>query len=165
MIEKYLRNKTIMSIAGIVIGLVLMIWRGRVIEQMIHVVGYILLAAAAIYLLMYFRSSRQNEAQLGYAIAAAAAGILLILLSRFLLSAFPRIIGIVMIVTAAATLLKTYNNSDVSLYSKGSDASSGRTAPTYSDSSPADSSTTPSGRASTSCRRQRTRPSPDPTTV
>ena len=50
--------------------------------------------------------------------AAAAAGILLILLSRFLLSAFPRIIGIVMIVTAAATLLKTYNNSDVSLYSK-----------------------------------------------
>ena len=118
MIEKYLRNKTIMSIAGIVIGLVLMIWRGRVIEQMIHVVGYILLAAAAIYLLMYFRSSRQNGAQLGYAIAAAAAGVLLILLSRFLLSAFPRIIGIVMIVTAAATLLKTYNNSDVSLYSK-----------------------------------------------
>ena len=118
MIEKYLKNKTIMSAAGIVTGLVLMIWRGRVIEQMIRVVGFILLAAAAVYLLMYFRSSRQNETQLGYAIAAAAAGILLIMLSRFLLSAFPRIIGIVMIVTAAATLLKTYNNGNVSLYSK-----------------------------------------------
>ena len=118
MIEKYLKNKTIMSAAGIVTGLILMIWKGRVIEQMIRVVGFILLAAAAVYLLMYFRSSRQNETQLGYAIAAAAAGILLIMLSRFLLSAFPRIIGIVMSVTAAATLLKTHNNGNVSLYSK-----------------------------------------------
>ena len=118
MIEKYLRNKTIMSIAGIVIGLILMIWRGQFIEQMIRVVGYVLIAAAAVYLVMYFSSNKQNEVQLGYGIAAAAAGLVLILLSGTLLRAFPRIIGIVMIVTAAVTLFKIYNNNEVSLYSK-----------------------------------------------
>ena len=58
--EKYLKNKTIMSVAGIVFGLILMIWRGQFVEQMIRVAGYILLAAAAVYLVMYFRSNRQK---------------------------------------------------------------------------------------------------------
>ena len=118
MIEKYLKNKTIMSAAGIVIGLILMIWRGQFVEQMIRVVGYVLLAAAAVYLVMYFRNNRQNDAQLGYAVIAAGAGLLVILLSHLLLRAFPVIAGVLMIVSAGATLLKTYNDSDVSLYSK-----------------------------------------------
>ena len=32
MMEKYLKNKTIMSVAGIVFGLILMIWRGQIIR-------------------------------------------------------------------------------------------------------------------------------------
>ena len=55
-----LKNKTIMSIAGIVIGVILMIWRGTVVEQMIRVVGYVLLAAAAVYLVMYYQGKKQN---------------------------------------------------------------------------------------------------------
>ena len=118
MMEKYLKNKTIMSVAGIVFGLILMIWRGQFVEQMIRVAGYILLAAAAVYLVMYFRSNRQNEAQMGYAVVAAGAGLLMILLSRTLLRAVPVIAGVMMIVSAAATLLRTYKDSNVPLYSK-----------------------------------------------
>ena len=111
--EKYLKNKTIMSVAGIVFGLILMIWRGQFVEQMIRVAGYILLAAAAVYLVMYFKNNRQNEAQMGYAVVAAGAGLLMILLSRTLLRVFPVIAGVVMIVSAAATLLRTYKDSNV----------------------------------------------------
>ena len=118
MIEKYLKNKMIMSAASIVIGLILMIWRGTFVEQMIRVVGYVLLAAAAVYLVMYFKGDRQNEAQLGYAILAAGAGLLIILLSSLLLHMFPVIAGVMMILTAGATLIKTYNDSNIPLYSK-----------------------------------------------
>ena len=107
-----------MSLAGILIGMILMIWRGSFIEQMIRVVGYILLVTAAVYLAMYFRGNRRNETQLGYAIAAAGSGLLLILLSGLLLRAFPVIAGVVMILSGVATLLKTYNDSNTPLYSK-----------------------------------------------
>lgn len=116
--EKYLKNKTIMSVAGIVIGLILMIWRGQFVEQMIRVSGYVLLVAAAVYLVMYFRDNRQNEAQMGYAVMAAGAGLLMILLSRTLLRIFPVIAGVVMIVSSAATLMRTYRDSNVPLYAK-----------------------------------------------
>lgn len=118
MMEKYLKNKTIMSVAGIVIGLILMIWRGQFVEQMIRVSGYVLLVAAAVYLVMYFRDNRQNEAQMGYAVMAAGAGLLMILLSRTLLRIFPVIAGVVMIVSSAATLMRTYRDSNVPLYAK-----------------------------------------------
>ena len=100
------------------IGLILMIWRGQFVEQMIRVAGYVLLAAAAVYLVMYFRDNRQNEAQMGYAVMAAGAGLLMILLSRTLLRIFPVIAGVVMIVSSAATLMRTYRDSNVPLYAK-----------------------------------------------
>ncbi len=118
MLEKYLKNKTIMSIAGIIIGLILMIWRGSFVESMIRVIGYVLLAAAAIYLVMYFRENRQNEVLLGYAVAAAGAGLLLILLCRTILRIFPVLAGILMILSGAVTLLQTAGNKNVPLYSK-----------------------------------------------
>ena len=67
---------------------------------------------------MYFRDNRQNEAQMGYAAMAAGAGLLMILLSRTLLRIFPVIAGVVMIVSSAATLMRTYRDSNVPLYAK-----------------------------------------------
>ena len=118
MLEKYLRNKTIMSVAGIVAGLILMIWRGKFVEQMIRVVGYVLLAAAAVYLFKYIKENSRNQTLLGYAVAAAGAGLLLILLSRLLLRAFPAIAGVLMILSGAATLVQTFNDRNVPVYSK-----------------------------------------------
>lgn len=118
MIEKYLKNKTIMSVAGIVIGLILMIWRGQFVEQMIRVVGYVLLAAAAAYLVLYFRDKQQDQTQLTYAIVSAGAGLLLILLCRVLLRAFPVIVGVLMIMSAAAVLLSTFKDKETPLYTK-----------------------------------------------
>ncbi len=118
MLEKYLKNKTIMSIAGIVIGVILMIWRGTVVEQMIRVVGYVLLAAAAVYLVMYYQGKKQNEVQLWYAAISGGAGLLLVLLSGVLLRFFPVMAGILLIINGSVSISQTYNNHEVPLYSK-----------------------------------------------
>lgn len=118
MIEKYLKNKMVISIASIIIGLILMIWRGVFVEQMIHVIGYVLLAAAVVYLVMYFKNGKEDETQLGYGVVAAGAGLLLILLSHLLLRAFPVIVGVLMILIALTTLMKVYNDKNTPLYIK-----------------------------------------------
>ncbi len=118
MFEKYLRNKTILSAAGIIMGVILMIWRGQVVETMIRVMGYMMIATAAVYLFMYFRENRQNEMMLGYAIMSGGAGLLLVLLCRVILNAFPVIIGVVLIMSGAAALLETCRDREIPLYSK-----------------------------------------------
>lgn len=118
MLEKYVKNKMIMSIAGIVIGLILMIWRGSFVESMIRVIGYVLLAAAAVYLIMYFKNKQSDSVMLGYAGVAAGAGLLLILLCKTIYRAFPVIAGILMIISGAITLLQVLQDKEVPLFNK-----------------------------------------------
>ncbi len=118
MLEKYVKNKMIMSIAGIVIGLILMIWRGSFVESMIRVIGYVLLAAAAVYLIMYFKNKQSDSMMLGYAAVAAGAGLLLILLCKTIYRAFPVIAGILMIISGAITLLQMFQDKEVPLFNK-----------------------------------------------
>ena len=118
MIRRYLKNKTIMSVAGIVIGLILMIWRGSFVESMLRVIGYVLLAAAVVYLVMYFKESQGDQTLLGYAVAAGGAGLLLILLCRTILRVFPVIAGVLMILSGIVTLAQVIKDKDVPLISK-----------------------------------------------
>jgi len=118
MLEKYVKNKMIMSIAGIVIGLILMIWRGDFVESMIRVIGYVLLAAAAVYLILYFKNKQSDQTMLGYAAFAAGAGLLLVLLCKTIYKAFPVIAGILMIISGAITLLQVIKDKDVPLLNK-----------------------------------------------
>lgn len=118
MLEKYLKYRMIMSAAGIVIGLILMIWQKSVLTTLIRVMGYVLMGAAAIYLVSYFVQKRQNETQLGYAIAAGGAGLVLVLLCRTIVHIFPVLMGVVLIMNGAAALIQTYNKKYVPLYSK-----------------------------------------------
>lgn len=118
MLERYLKNKTVMSAAGIIIGIILMIWRGSFVESMIRVMGYVLLAAAAIYLVMYFKGNQEDQTQLGYAVVCGGAGLLMIFLCRTILRAFPVIAGVLMILSGVATLAQIIKEKDVPLLSK-----------------------------------------------
>lgn len=118
MLEKYLKNKTIMSAAGIVIGLILMIWQKSVLTTLIRVMGYVLIGAAVVYLVSYFSHNRQNETLLGYAAASGGAGLLLVLLCRTIVNIFPVLMGVVLIMSGGAALLQTYNNKEIPAYSK-----------------------------------------------
>lgn len=118
MLERYLKNKTVMSVAGIIIGVILMIWRGSFVESMIRVMGYVLLAAAAVYLVMYFKDNKGDQTQLGYAVVCGGAGLLMIFLCRTILRAFPVIAGVLMILSGVATLAQVIKEKDVPLLSK-----------------------------------------------
>ena len=118
MLERYLKNKTVMSVAGIVIGVILMIWRGSFVASMIRVMGYVLLAAAAVYLVMYFKDSKGDQTQLGYAVVCGGAGLLMIFLCRTIVRAFPVIAGVLMILSGVGTLAQVIKEKDVPLLSK-----------------------------------------------
>ena len=74
MIQRLTRNKTILAIASIVIGVFMMIRRGAMVADMLKIVGYLLIAAGAAYLIYYFAGKNREGVRLGYAVAAAGAG-------------------------------------------------------------------------------------------
>ena len=54
MIQRLTRNKTILAIASIVIGVFMMIRRGSMVADLLRIVGYLLIAAGAAYVIYYF---------------------------------------------------------------------------------------------------------------
>ena len=117
MIQRLTRNKTILAIASIVIGVFMMIRRGAMVADMLKIVGYLLIAAGAAYLIYYFVGKNREGVRLGYAAAAAVAGLVLILKPHSVLNIFPIIAGAALVLNGIGNLIQ---------------ASSGDTAPSYS---------------------------------
>ena len=117
MIQRLTRNKTILAIASIVIGVFMMIRRGAMVAGMLKIVGYLLIAAGAAYLIYYFVGKNREGVRLGYAAAAAVAGLVLVLKPHSVLSIFPIIAGAALVINGIGNLIQ---------------ASSGDTAPSYS---------------------------------
>lgn len=118
MAEKILRNKSVLSAAGIITGIILMIWQRTALITLVRVTGYILIAAAIVYLVLYFSGKDKSEIQIGYAAVTGAGGLLMVLLSRTIVNIFPILMGVALIVSGIITLAQTFRNQDVPLYTK-----------------------------------------------
>lgn len=118
MIERYLKNRTIMSIAGIVIGLVLMIWQKGVLTTLIRVMGFLMIVTAVIYAIQYLTSAVKDQTQIGYAVMSGIFGLLLVLLNQVIVDAFPIIMGLLLILNGAAALMQTWQDRNIPWYSK-----------------------------------------------
>ena len=97
MLEKIVRNKTIYAVASIVIGIVMIVKRGQLAGDIIRIVGWLLIGTGIAYAASYFFGEDREDVQLGYAILAAAGGLLLVLLANTIVSLFPILAGIVLI--------------------------------------------------------------------
>ena len=117
MIQKLTRNKTILAIASIVIGAFMMIRRGSMVADLLRIVGYLLIAAGAAYVIYYFIGKNREGVRLGYAAAAAVAGLVLVLRPASVLNIFPILAGAALVINGISNLVQ---------------ASSGDTAPSYS---------------------------------
>jgi len=104
MIRQLMRNKTVMAAVSIVTGIYLMIVRGNVTNQLFRIIGFALLLAAAVYLVLYFTRGRQDQVKLGYAGIAAVAGLLVLWLAPMILHLFPVLAGIVLILAGISNL-------------------------------------------------------------
>ena len=116
LVEKYLKNKTIIAIASVIIGIFMIIKGGSMAEGVVRVIGYILIGAGVVYLISYFTSSDRDQVLLGYAVTSAVAGLVIVLLAKTIVYAFPVIAGAVLILNGLVNLTQT---EDAPAYSKG----------------------------------------------
>ena len=118
MIQKLTRNKTILAIASIVIGVFMMIRRGSMVADLLKIVGYLLLAAGAAYLIFYFIGKNREGVRLGYAAVAAIAGLVLILRPYSVLNIFPILAGAVLVVNGISNLIQASQGEGAPSYSR-----------------------------------------------
>ena len=118
MIQKLTRNKTILAIASIVIGVFMMIRRGSMVADLLKIVGYLLLAAGAAYLIFYFIGKNREGVRLGYAAVAAIAGLVLILRPYSVLSIFPILAGAVLVINGISNLIQASQGEGAPSYSR-----------------------------------------------
>ncbi len=118
MIQKLTRNKTILAIASIVIGIFMMIRRGSMVADLLKIVGYLLLAAGAAYLIFYFIGKNREGVRLGYAAVAAIAGLVLILRPYSVLNIFPILAGAVLVINGISNLIQASQGEGAPSYSR-----------------------------------------------
>ena len=105
MIQKLIRNKTLFAIVSIAMG-IYMCFAGRgVLYNIVRIAGYVMLATAVGYALMYFFSPRRDQVQLGYAGLAAAAGLLIVWMAPAIVHLFPALAGLGLIIVGLSNLM------------------------------------------------------------
>ncbi len=119
MLEKLIRNKTIYAAASIVIGVVMIIKGGQVADDIVRIIGWLLVGTGAAYAASYFFGEDQDPVQLGYAIAAAAGGLLTVLLARTIIGVIPIALGALLILNGITNLGGANGASGSPAYSRG----------------------------------------------
>ncbi len=119
MIQKLIKNKTIYAVASIVIGIFMIIRRGAAAKDVLHVIGWLLIGTAAVYLVSYFMGKDRDNVQLGYAAGAGIGGLLLVLLAGSIVHLAPILAGALLIVCGITNLTGVNTESDIPKYSRG----------------------------------------------
>lgn len=119
MLRKLIRNKTIYAVASIVIGIVMVIKRGQVADDLVRIVGWIMLGMGVAYVASYFLSNDREQIQIGYAAAAVIGGLLLVILAPRIINLLPILAGSLLIINGITNLIGVNDESDVPAYSKG----------------------------------------------
>ena len=119
MIQKLIKNKTIYAVASIIIGIIMIILQKRVLDDVIRVIGWILIGTGVAYLVSYFIGGNKENVRIGYAIAACAGGLLLILLAKSIVHLFPILAGVLLIINGVMNLNGVNGEKDIPAYSKG----------------------------------------------
>ena len=111
MIRNLVRNKTVFAILSIVMGIYMCVAGRSVLYSIVRVAGYGLIGAAIIYLVMYFvGQGSRNQVQMGYAIVAGIAGLLIVRLAPTIVNLFPMLAGVGLILTGAGNLAQAAGN-------------------------------------------------------
>ena len=118
MISRIIRNKTILAALSIIAGIFLIIARRSALDMIVRILGYGLIAAAVVYAASYFFDQAKDETKLGYAVLTAIVGILVVCLARTIINFFPRLLGLVLIINAAANLSQSFSNPDAPITEK-----------------------------------------------
>ena len=105
--ERFSRNNVLLSIVMVVLGLVLIIWPGKSLTLAARVLGVALLIGAAGSAISWYRE-RNNEGAsyttLAIAILCLAAGLIVLIAPKGVITLLPKLIGLVVLVNGVINL-------------------------------------------------------------
>ncbi|MBR2822672.1 MAG: DUF308 domain-containing protein [Clostridia bacterium] len=105
MIRSIVRNKTVLAILSIVMGIYMCVAGRNVLYSIIRVAGYGLIGAAIIYLVLYLTGQNgRDQVKMGYAIVSGIAGLLIVRLAPAIVNLFPILAGVGLILAGIGNL-------------------------------------------------------------
>lgn len=104
--RKIIRNQLVSAIVSIIFGIVLIAYRGNAVATIIRILGYLLFVGAVVYIIAYFvgKDGIRNPSQLASGILCALFGIICVATPGWLVSLFPVVLGIVLIISSIFNL-------------------------------------------------------------
>lgn len=104
-IQKTIKNKTIMAVLSIILGVYLILRRAAAVTDIIHVIGILILIAGIINLITWFANKEdRNSASLAMAVLCAIVGLIFMAAPRWLVGIFPVVVGLVLIVNSVSNI-------------------------------------------------------------
>lgn len=106
LLKKMVQNQLIMAIVSILLGIALIIYQGRAVAEITLVVGYLLLAGAAVYLVSYFigGANKGNPSTLASCILCILFGVICVMRPGWLVTLLPILMGISLILSSITNL-------------------------------------------------------------
>lgn len=106
-IKSFLGNKIILAVLSIVFGIVLIVVRATAIDVLVKVIGIVMVVVAVVYLLLFvFSGEGRSPAQMIYAVVSLVIGIFFLARPGIVVSFFPIVFGIILVVSGAANLVE-----------------------------------------------------------
>lgn len=95
-------NKLIMAVISLILGILFIAFRGSAVESIIRIIGFILLASAAVYVITYFcgKENKGNPSTMATAILCVLFGIICVITPAWLVALFPVVMGIILIINS-----------------------------------------------------------------
>lgn len=106
--QDFARNRIIVAIAGIVLGVIFLFFQSRAIDFLVWVMGIISLVTAAGYALAFAFGSTRNPGLIGAAIFSALVGILFISVPTAIVDFLPFVIGIILLISGITNFMRSF---------------------------------------------------------
>lgn len=111
-VKSFLRNKIILAVLSIVLGVVLIILRGGFIDALVKVIGIVMIVVAVVFLLLFiFSGEGRSPLQIVYTVVSLIVGVFFLVKPYVVVNFFPVVFGIILAVSGAANLVEAIRSS------------------------------------------------------
>ncbi len=120
-ISRLIRNKVIIAIAGIVFGAVLIVMKSAAVDALVRIFGWILLAAAAVYIIRYLIAKGENRhtSLITMGIVLAIVGLFFVVNPSAIVNFFPIVMGLILIVSGISDFVNAVTLKKASITGSG----------------------------------------------
>jgi uncharacterized membrane protein HdeD (DUF308 family) len=105
---KLAQNKAVVAVASIVFGLVLVVQQAAALDSLVSICGYLLLASAAVYAILYATGSEKRRSYVVIAVILGLIGLFIVVNPRAIVNIFPTLVGIILLVNGIVNYLHAY---------------------------------------------------------